>query len=71
MKFPNSEMITGIALIFLSLLFIFAGLLNQDWARIFIVDYVMLAIGGGLIALGFGLRAIIEKREQKIQAIID
>ena len=52
MKFPNSEMITGIALIFLSLLFIFAGVLNQDWARILIVDYVMLAIGGGFIALG-------------------
>lgn len=52
MKFPNSEMITGIALIFLSLLFIFAGLQNQDWARILIVDYVMLAIGGGFIALG-------------------
>jgi hypothetical protein len=52
MKFPNSEMITGIALIFLSLLFIFAGIVNQVWARIFIVDFVMLPIGGGFIALG-------------------
>jgi putative Ca2+/H+ antiporter (TMEM165/GDT1 family) len=52
MHFPNSETITGIALVFLSLLFIYAGLVNQAWTRIFIVDYVMIAIGGGFIALG-------------------
>ena len=51
--FPvNSEMITGIALILLSILFIYAGMVNQEWARILIVDYVMVAIGGGFLALG-------------------
>jgi hypothetical protein len=52
MSYLNSEIITGIALIFLSILFIYAGLVNVEWARIFIVDYDIMAIGGGFVALG-------------------
>jgi len=62
--FPiNSEMITGIALIFLSILFIYAGLINPEWARILIVDYVMIAIGGGFVALGIWTRRNYKKEK--------
>jgi hypothetical protein len=48
----NGETITGIALVFLALLFIWAATMNAVWARILLADYVILAIGVGFIVLG-------------------
>ena len=48
----NGETITGIALVFLALLFIWAAIMNAVWARILLVDYIILAIGVGFIVLG-------------------
>jgi hypothetical protein len=48
----NGETITGIALTFLALLFIWAATMNAVWARILLADFVILAIGVGFIILG-------------------
>jgi hypothetical protein len=48
----NGETITGIALVFMALLFIWAATMNAIWARILLADYVILAIGVGFIILG-------------------
>lgn len=52
----NGETITGIALMLVAILFILAGTMNEVWASIMLVDYVLLAIGAGFIAVG--VRAI-------------
>jgi hypothetical protein len=48
----NGETITGIALVFLALLFIWAATMNAVWATILLADYLILAIGVGFIVLG-------------------
>ena len=48
----NGETITGIALVLLALLFIWAATMNAVWARILLAAYVILAIGLGFIVLG-------------------
>jgi nitrate reductase gamma subunit len=48
----NGETITGIALVILSLLFIFAGSVNEVWAIILPGDYLILILGLAFIALG-------------------
>jgi hypothetical protein len=48
----NGETITGIALVLLALLFIWAATMNAVWATILLADYVILAIGVGFIVLG-------------------
>ena len=48
----NGETITGIALVLLALLFIWAATMNAVWARILLADYLILAIGVGFIVLG-------------------
>lgn len=48
----NGETITGIALVFLALLFIWAGTMNPVWASIMLADYIILAIGVGFIIVG-------------------
>jgi putative Ca2+/H+ antiporter (TMEM165/GDT1 family) len=48
----NGETIAGIALVFLALLFIWAGMMNPIWAKILLADYIILAIGIGFIVLG-------------------
>jgi hypothetical protein len=48
----NGETITGIALVFMALLFIWAGTQNPVWATIMIADYLILAIGVGFIIVG-------------------
>lgn len=48
----NGETITGIALVFLALLFILAATMNEVWAIILPADYLILAIGFAFIALG-------------------
>jgi hypothetical protein len=48
----NGETITGIALVILALLFIWAATINAVWATILLADYLILAIGLGFIVLG-------------------
>ena len=48
----NGETSTGIALVILALVFIWAATMNAVWARILLADYVILAIGVGFIVLG-------------------
>jgi hypothetical protein len=48
----NGETITGIALVILALLFIWAATMNAVWATILLADYLILAIGVGFIVLG-------------------
>lgn len=48
----NGEMIAGIALVFLALVFIWAGSVNAVWAIILPADYLILAIGIGFIVIG-------------------
>ena len=48
----NGEVITGIALVFLAAIFIWAATLNPVWAAILLADYLILAIGAGFIAIG-------------------
>jgi hypothetical protein len=48
----NGETITGIALVLMALLFLWAATMNAIWARILLADYVLLAIGSGFIILG-------------------
>ncbi|MFY9965598.1 MAG: LPXTG cell wall anchor domain-containing protein [Nitrososphaeraceae archaeon] len=48
----NGEIITGIALIFLSGLFFYAGTINEAWSLLVPADYLILAIGIGFLILG-------------------
>jgi hypothetical protein len=48
----NGETIAGIALVFMGLLFRWAGTMNPVWASIQIATYVIMAIGVGFIAIG-------------------
>lgn len=48
----NGEIIAGIALMFLAILFIWASTMNPVWAIILPADYLLLAIGIGVIVLG-------------------
>jgi hypothetical protein len=48
----NGETITGIALVFLALLFIWAATMNAVWARMLLAAYLILAIGVGFTVLG-------------------
>ena len=48
----NGEIIAGIAMVFISLLFIYAGAVNSVWAIILPADYLITAIGIALIVLG-------------------
>jgi putative Ca2+/H+ antiporter (TMEM165/GDT1 family) len=48
----NGEIITGIALAFMAILFIYAGTVNTVWATIIPADFLILAIGGAFIILG-------------------
>lgn len=48
----NGEIVAGIAFIFISLLFIYAASVNSVWAIILPADYLIMAIGVGLVVLG-------------------
>lgn len=52
MEKMNGETITGIALVLLALLFIYAGSVNEVWAIILPGDYLILGLGVAFIALG-------------------
>lgn len=62
----NTEIITGIALIFLAILFIYGSLFYKAWAVILIVDYVLIAIGAGFILLGmWTMRNYVRERTEE------
>jgi LPXTG-motif cell wall-anchored protein len=48
----NGEAVTGIALILLSILFLFAGAINDVWSILVPADFLILAIGIGFLSLG-------------------
>jgi flagellar biosynthesis/type III secretory pathway M-ring protein FliF/YscJ len=48
----NGEAITGIALVFLALLFIWAATQNAVWASIVLAAYILIPIGIGFIIVG-------------------
>jgi putative Ca2+/H+ antiporter (TMEM165/GDT1 family) len=48
----NGETLTGVALVVLALIFIFAATMNEVWAIILPADYLILALGSAFIALG-------------------
>ena len=48
----NGEIITGVALIFLSTLFLYAGMINEVWSLLVPADFLILAIGIGFLSLG-------------------
>lgn len=48
----NGETIAGIAFVFLSILFLYAGAVNGIWAIIIPADFLILAIGCAFIILG-------------------
>jgi hypothetical protein len=52
----NAEMIAGISLAFLAILFIYAAMVNPVWAVALLADYVLLALGIALIGHGFWTR---------------
>ncbi|MDX1373705.1 MAG: hypothetical protein R3321_14625, partial [Nitrososphaeraceae archaeon] len=57
----NGETITGIALVFLALLFLYAGSVNEVWAILIPGDYLILGLGIAFIALG--VVTVIRNRE--------
>lgn len=52
MKWINSEVLAGTSIFLLGFLFYVAGLFNEVWAIIVVVDYLVMAIGIGVIILG-------------------
>lgn len=52
MKWINAELLGGLSLFLLGFLFYLAGLVNKVWETIVVVDYIIMAIGIGVIALG-------------------
>ena len=48
----NGETLTGITLVTLALIFIFAATMNEVWAIILPADFLIMALGFGFIAIG-------------------
>ena len=48
----GAEIIAGIAILGLGVLFLIGGLLNPVWALIMPVDFVIIAIGAATLGLG-------------------
>jgi putative Ca2+/H+ antiporter (TMEM165/GDT1 family) len=48
----NAEIITGIAFVFLSILFFYAASVNRTWSILIPADFVIFVIGLAFIALG-------------------
>ncbi len=49
----NSEIIAGIAIMGMGIIFLFAGLVNPVWALIIEVDFMIIALGAAVLGLGF------------------
>ncbi|MGG6460332.1 MAG: hypothetical protein ACM3JQ_02780 [Candidatus Eiseniibacteriota bacterium] len=60
----NGETIAGIAFVFLSSIFLYAGAVNSVWAIIIPADFLILAIGCAFIILG----VITLKRQKNLVA---
>lgn len=56
MERVNGEIVAGAALAFLAILFIAAAMVNPVWAIGLMAYYILLAVGIGVIALGFWTR---------------
>lgn len=56
MERVNGEIVAGAALAFLAILFIAAAMVNPIWAVGLTAYYILLAVGIGVIALGFWTR---------------
>ena len=52
MEMVNGEMLAGISLVILAILFLFAGTVNEVWAIIIPGDFLILALGIAFITLG-------------------
>jgi carbon starvation protein CstA len=63
METINGEIITGIALIFLAILFLYASTVNEVWALIQPADFLILAIGVGFLTLGI---VTLKKQKQTV-----
>lgn len=61
----NTEMITGIALVLLAILFMIGAVFFKPWETILIADYVLVAIGAAFIALGIWTRRNSKKEQTK------
>ncbi len=48
----NGEIIAGISLLIMGLIFIGAGMVNETWRAIIIPDLVIVAIGAATLGLG-------------------
>lgn len=48
----NGETATGLALIILAILFIFAGMVNEVWAKLFLASIIILILGIAFTILG-------------------
>jgi len=48
----NGEVITGIAVALLAIIFIYAGRVNDVWRIILPADFIILVLGAAFIALG-------------------
>lgn len=65
MQMINAEICSGLAVFVLGLLFFIAGLANPIWATIFIVDYLIMAIGAATI--GVGIWTLMYERKNPMQ----
>jgi high-affinity Fe2+/Pb2+ permease len=52
MNWLNGEMIAGMAIAGLGIVFTFAGIVSDGWREILPADYILIAVGAGLMALG-------------------
>ena len=49
---PNGEIIAGMSIAGLGLIFVLAGMVSDGWREIIPADLILIAVGAGLIALG-------------------
>jgi hypothetical protein len=62
----NSEIAAGLSVFLLGLFFFIAGLFNSVWATIFIVDYLIMAIG--LATIGVGVWTAMYDRKHRLHS---
>jgi hypothetical protein len=60
----NSEMIAGIAILMLGVIFLIAGHLDRAWALIFMADYLIIALG--VVTLGIGFWTLRNERKNPV-----
>ena len=50
----NAEIVAGLTILLLGIIFIFAGLVNTTWGEIMLADFVIIALGLQHLELAFG-----------------